>query len=1115
MKPLSFSLTLPILLTLFIPFNLAYPADPPASQITSQSLVSAEVLRAKIKEIEANVDLDKITKKNLTNGYQTALSNLEMAITNQNAADKFSKFRKTAPEQTRNIRKELEQAKESSKASSSDVKLNITKKTPLPQLQQLLLQEEANLASIQTRLSDDEERLNNMLSRPAMVQKRLLQAKKRQEKIDGKIKIPAPKTESPQETEVRHWMLVAEEQALREEIEMLNQELISQPIHIELLRAQIDQKVWDIKPIEKRVHILQKRVNELHIAEAEKTQKEAQAAQEKSRGKHSLVQMMAKKNASLSEYISFLANHLDELTKRKDDLNKEAERLQENYQISKQRIELVGMRQELAKAFAEQSRRLKNLAGRKEEAGLPEKQIAEINITRIQYYDEAQALKNIPNYVANLTADLSLEISKSIEEELKDLAEKRQELLSQALNIQRTYLLVLNEIDVARGRFLEIIKVYKHFLDKYLLWVRNTSLLTPRALLTVPDQFVGLLSPANWDEAVQILKFQVSHSPILMLPLVLLAIIFWKRKWLINMLERTGKEVGNPASDRFIFTVQALSLTLMIAAPWPIFMEMLGWKLDLPESTAFTQALSLALNMVAPAFYFLLVFRFMTIPNGFAEAHLRWSAPNLQRLRFELRWFMLVFLPILLITAISVFSDYGHLGGELGRIGIMALLITIAVIFYRLLRPRKGIVCGFLAQHPTSFLTRWHHLWFALILVLTLFAAALTFSGYIYSSGMLFGRLYRTVGLISALVILYFLGIRWVLLVLNRKASSKMASNEGSEIDYTTLDKESRQLISYVMVVAGIFGLWYIWLELLPALGILDNITLWYHTKMVSGVAKNLPVTLGDICLAIIILFIIVGGLKYLSTFQEIVLRQFTSMRPSVRYASITLSSYAILAIGIALVFSLLGGSWEEIQWIFAALGVGIGFGLQEIVANFICGIIILFERPVRIGDVVTIGDIDGTVSRIQIRATTITLFDKKELLVPNKEFITGRLINWSLSDAITRVTVSVEIAYGSDIQKAMSLMSQAAEENKWVLKSPAPFVTIEGFVDNRLKLILRCYIDLIEHRLQTITALHEGIARKFNEAGIIIPAPRKDLYLNTPKTLDVRLRQDDDKPGP
>jgi potassium efflux system protein len=110
---------------------------------------------------------------------------------------------------------------------------------------------------------------------------------------------------------------------------------------------------------------------------------------------------------------------------------------------------------------------------------------------------------------------------------------------------------------------------------------------------------------------------------------------------------------------------------------------------------------------------------------------------------------------------------------------------------------------------------------------------------------------------------------------------------------------------------------------------------------------------------------------------------------------------------------------------------------------------------------------------------------------------------------------VSVQIAYGSDIQKTMSIMSKVAEENTWVLKSPAPFVTIEGFVDNNLRLNLRCYIDLIEHRLRTISDLHEEIVRKFNEAGIIVPAPQRALNLNPGQTLDVRLKQDDKKPEP
>jgi potassium efflux system protein len=551
-----------------------------------------------------------------------------------------------------------------------------------------------------------------------------------------------------------------------------------------------------------------------------------------------------------------------------------------------------------------------------------------------------------------------------------------------------------------------------------------------------------------------------------------------------------------------------------------MLLAILGWQLNFPESAVFTQSISTALLRTAEVLYFLQVFRVLIIPKGLAAVHLHWSATNLQRLRLELRWFMGVFLPIYFIGSIAVFSDFGSVGGGLGRISIMALLIAIAVIFFRLLRPRQGIVCGFLARYPASFLTRFHHFWFALVLALPLGMAALTLSGYVFSSGMLFGRLYRTVGLISVLVIFYFLAVRWVLIAFSRKESSKTLSTndriqlEKPGIDNTTLNEESNKLISNVIAVAGVFGLWFIWSDVLPALGILNNIALWYYTDMVSGVAQKLPVTLGDACLAIIIVFLTFGGLKHFSAFFEIILRQLSSVRPGTRYAIITLSSYAVLAIGTAFAFGLLGGSWKEIQWIFAALGVGIGFGLQEIVANFICGLIILFERPVQIGDIVTIGDVDGTISRIQIRATTVTTFDKKELLVPNKEFITGRLTNWTLSDQMTRVIVSVQIAYGSDLQKTMSIMSKAAEEHIWVLKSPAPFVTIEGFIDNKLKLNLRCYIGLIEHRLQTVTDLHEAIIRKFNEAGIVIPAPQRDLNLNTGQALDIRLKQDDEKSG-
>ncbi|HSQ06807.1 MAG TPA: mechanosensitive ion channel domain-containing protein [Chromatiaceae bacterium] len=208
------------------------------------------------------------------------------------------------------------------------------------------------------------------------------------------------------------------------------------------------------------------------------------------------------------------------------------------------------------------------------------------------------------------------------------------------------------------------------------------------------------------------------------------------------------------------------------------------------------------------------------------------------------------------------------------------------------------------------------------------------------------------------------------------------------------------------------------------------------------------------------------------------------------------------------MVFSALGLSWSQVQWLVAALGVGIGFGLQEIVANFISGLIILFERPVRVGDVVTIGGVTGTVSRIQIRATTIRNWDQQELLVPNKQFITGDLLNWSLTDSINRVVITVGVDYGADTRLAMGLLLDAARENQHVLKEPCPLVAFQGFGDNALTLSLRCYLGTMEERLMVTTELHQAVYDKLSAAGIGIAYPQRVVHLTADRPLDIRLHR-------
>ncbi len=158
----------------------------------------------------------------------------------------------------------------------------------------------------------------------------------------------------------------------------------------------------------------------------------------------------------------------------------------------------------------------------------------------------------------------------------------------------------------------------------------------------------------------------------------------------------------------------------------------------------------------------------------------------------------------------------------------------------------------------------------------------------------------------------------------------------------------------------------------------------------------------------------------------EILLLQRFKMTAASRYTVTTLTTYVVVAVGLMVALGTLGARWSQVQWLAAALSVGIGFGLQEIVANFISGLIILFGRPIRVGDT------DGVVTKIKIRATTIRNWDGKELLVPNKEFITGRLLNWSLSDQTTRLVLAIGIAYGSPVRQAMELLEEAAHERNF-----------------------------------------------------------------------------------
>ena len=158
---------------------------------------------------------------------------------------------------------------------------------------------------------------------------------------------------------------------------------------------------------------------------------------------------------------------------------------------------------------------------------------------------------------------------------------------------------------------------------------------------------------------------------------------------------------------------------------------------------------------------------------------------------------------------------------------------------------------------------------------------------------------------------------------------------------------------------------------------------------------------------------------------------------------------------------------------------------LQEIVANFISGLIILFERPVRVGDTVTIGNLTGTVSRIHIRATSMTDGENREIIIPNKSLITDKVINWTLTDSITRVTLKIAIAYGTDTLRAQMLILDAVKATPQVLDVPAPSVFFIGFGASALEFEVRAFVLQLAHRSTVINDLHVAIERALREKEI------------------------------
>jgi small-conductance mechanosensitive channel len=217
-----------------------------------------------------------------------------------------------------------------------------------------------------------------------------------------------------------------------------------------------------------------------------------------------------------------------------------------------------------------------------------------------------------------------------------------------------------------------------------------------------------------------------------------------------------------------------------------------------------------------------------------------------------------------------------------------------------------------------------------------------------------------------------------------------------------------------------------------------------------------------------------------------------------VRHSIARLAHYFIVLVGFLLAISILGFDVTKLTIVLSALGVGIGFGLQSVVNNFVSGLILLFERPVRVGDIIELGGKWAEIKRIGLRATTVQTFDKADVIIPNADLITNQVTNWTLSNRQVRLCIPVGVAYGSDVPLVMKTLLECANANTMVIRGPEPQVLFLSFGESSLDFELRVWVLDADHRLKVKSELNQEIDRSFRAANIEIAFPQRDLHLRS-----------------
>ncbi|MDB5346087.1 MAG: mechanosensitive ion channel [Schlesneria sp.] len=735
--------------------------------------------------------------------------------------------------------------------------------------------------------------------------------------------------------------------------------------------------------------------------------------------------------------------------------------------------------------------------------------------------------------------------------EIRPLLEQRTELIERLNADYGTGFEKLVLLDNDERKLLDLTEKYAAYIDERVLWIRTGSIFGGSHVARAVANSTWLVDRANWSKVVDALQVNFQREP-LPYAFALAGFLLWiATRWTLqSRLRKEGIAAADPSCRNMLPTLQAIVMTVLLAGFVPAALGFLSWRLDHCASISrFVHAVAFGLRRAAIFAASLELLRLMVARGGLCEKHFDWSMNSLIRLRRHLHWFVPVGIALVGIAGmIEATSDEQRLD-TLGRVDFLVFVGLLAFFSHRAFprfeetRPDAAAVPPAVPQDPRRKQETEDEVWVHrlsrfgsfMTVAIPLGLLVLCWSGYFYTALQLTWRIQSSAWLVLALVLLRGTVRRWITLERRRMAvlqaqelqaivgASKDPGADGHSpflfprwtwpdfrLNLTQIVTQVRSLLDTGLLTLAAIGLWFIWADVTPALNILDHAKLWKTTveevviskdanekDVVQIVKRPMDITVANLGLAALILSIAIIAGRNVPGLVEVILLEHLSVDAGVRFATTCLVRYVIFTSGVVLAFNEIGIGWNSMQWLVAAASVGLGFGLQEIFANFVSGIILLFERPMRVGDVITIGDTTGTVSRIRFRATTIVDGDRKELIVPNKSFITGNLLNWTLSDSVNRVAVKVGVAYGSDPDRVRELLLKIASEHPSILKDPAPTASLEELGDSALIFQMRAFLPTLKDRQKATHELNTMIHDRFRAAGIDIPFPQQEVTMN------------------